>query len=266
MGQQPKWSIGDKNLAAEMLKSGQASSSRTELNQWLRRRYQGDIKKLNTVWKESFLDFEAIDSVKNFIAGPKASEDLMAFSEIMIDSLTTRICRTLKKNDPNHLNFGFRFSAISQDIWYRIQSGFDVFSLVVNGLQLPATEHITKRSGRPVLICDYQLGAMDKGLPSGGPVATSTTPDRAKVIRSVMEEAFYREEAVGFLYGSFYDRPLLGKLDGENYQVGLMDVCHKPYFSVWLEMEKANRKQFKLATHTSRPFFRTVEPAELSDN
>lgn len=266
LGSQPKWSVGDNNLAAEMLKSGKNSYSRTELNQWLRKRYQGQIIKLNTAWKESFLDFEAIDSAKNFIAGPKASADLMAFSEIMIDSLITRICRKLKQNDPYHLNFGFRFSSISQDIWYRTFAGFDVFSLVVTDLQLPATTHITERSGRPVLICDYQLGALDKGLPSGGPAATNNTADRAKTIRSVMEEAFYREEVVGFLHGSFYDRPVLGKMDGENYQVGLLDVCHKPYEAVWSEMKKANRNQFKLATHQFRPFFRLVEPAELSDN
>lgn len=264
LGGQPQWSLGHPNPAAELMRKNEPSHAKSILNHWLRKRYQNDIAKLNKVWKEKLSSFETLDSSKMDLS-PQAEEDLMAFSEIIIDSLISPVCRMLKNTDPYHLNFGFRFSAIGQDIWYRMARPFDVFSISNAEIQLPETRHIAERSGRPVFIADYQAGALDKGLPSGGPAATNTTGERTQAIRTMMEDGFYRNEVIGMMYSAFYDRPLLGRLDGENGQIGLLDICHKPYEAVWNQMKSANQYAFKLAQHLKRPYNRAVTQAPLKD-
>jgi hypothetical protein len=265
LGVQPVWSVGNLNPAAILIEKKESSYAKSALHQWLRKRYQGDISKLNTLWKEKFTSFEQLDS-SLVEPGPEARDELMSFSEILIDSLISPICRIMKQADPYHLNFGFRFTTISQDIWYRTLHKFDVYSLSFSDLEVPQTNHITERSNRPVFICDFQVGSLDRGLPSGGPTATLTTNNRAKAIRSAMENLFSRNEVVGLLYSAFYDRPLLGRLDGENYQIGLLDVCNKPYSEVWSQAKKANDRRYELATHFKKTYFREVGKSRLEDN
>ena len=44
-----------------------------------------------------------------------------------------------------------------------------------------------------------------------------------------MREALKRPNIVGAHWFTFRDQPLTGRRDGENYQVGLVDVCDTPY-------------------------------------
>jgi hypothetical protein len=256
---EPEWAFGEHNLAAEMLVNPWQSYSRKALISWLESRYKGDIAKLNLAWQEDFKSFQSLDSGTIRIESRDARAELRRFTEILVDTMIGMVCREVKKVDPNHLNLGLRYAWISSDLCYRAGSYFDVFSVNGYGMNAPSqTKTIEKRSGKPVLIGEFHIGTLDRGLPASGIAAALNTEERGWAIRHYFEEAFSRPEVIGVHYFQLYDQPLTGRFDGENYQIGFLDICNQPYSSVLHQVKEANKGMYRVARRKRQPFQRKV--------
>jgi hypothetical protein len=252
---EPEWAFGEHNLAAEMLANPWKSHSRTVLVNWLKNLYNNDIQKLNLRWEEQFSSFDALDSGSIVLTGLRARQDLMPFTERLVDSLIGKVCRAVKRVDPHHLNLGMRYAWISSDLCYRAGAYFDVFSVNGYGPLAPSqTKIIEQRTHKPVLIGEFHIGTLDRGLPASGISAALNTKERAWAIRRYMEDAFSRPEVIGIHYFQLFDQPFTGRFDGENYQIGLLDVCNQPYKEVMDEIKKAHRQMYKIARKRRPPF------------
>ena len=261
VGNQPEWASDNSNLALEMLKNPKKSRTRSRLCKWLSTKYKGDIAKLNAAWVENYISFSELDSgqIQNF--NSPAQTDLEAFSAIMVDSLIAMVCIETKKADPEHLNFGFRFSFIRSDLCHRDEHQFDVFSVLGNGLLAPElTEDIRMRTGKPVFITEFQVGATDRGLPSSGIVAAKNQEERGYAIQNYVEEGFSRPEIIGIHYYQLYDQPFLGRFDGENYGLGLFDVCNKAYEDPITSYRTANSRIYSIARGKKSPSDKRITP------
>ena len=53
--------------------------------------------------------------------------------------------------------------------------------------------------------------------------------ERARSFRRVVEGALRHPLFVGSHWFQWRDQPLVGRGDGENYQIGFVDVCDRPY-------------------------------------
>ena len=53
--------------------------------------------------------------------------------------------------------------------------------------------------------------------------------DRGKAYRRYMHRAASHPMCLGAHYFILYDQAYLGRFDGENYQIGALDVCSHPY-------------------------------------
>jgi hypothetical protein len=150
----------------------------------------------------------------------------------------------IRKYDPNHLNLGIRFGGSPAEEVLRCARVFDVCSINVYeyepSKQIDRTFRIT---GRPVLIGEFHFGVPENGL-GAGLVQTRDQVERAKGYRYFVEQAAALPEFLGAHWFTWRDEPVLGRMDGENYNIGFVDATDRPYPEL-VEAAKAAHRQLR---------------------
>lgn len=255
---EPHWAFGEFNLAFEMFATNTPSVTKKFFVNWIKKQYHNNLADFNKVWNLSLNTFAGLEVTvftdEHALPGIVRNQ-LMEFSGIMVDKLVSTVCQEVKKVDPNHLNLGMRYANISSELCYRAGSYFDVFS--VNGYSNPAppsTSEISKRSGKPVIIGEFHFGSIDRGLPANGIQGAESQTARGQAYRYYVENGFARPEVIGIHYFQWVDQPIQGRFDGENYNIGLVDICNKPYPELTEAMRLSHERMYKVANGQELPF------------
>ena len=82
---------------------------------------------------------------------------------------------------------------------------------------------------RPVLVGEFHFGALDRGLLHTGLRSVEDQNQRAEAYINYLESALRNPDVVGVHWFQMYDEPVTGRGDGENYQIGFLDICDQPY-------------------------------------
>ncbi len=231
---EPHWAFIDSlNVAEKLLANPDELASRDALIGWLSERYGGDAGKLAAAWGvdtiRSFSDLRR--PVENAASlSSEAAADLDEFNTILIRRFAQLPCEAARRADPDHLNLGMRYAWISQPALYETGEYFDVFSINRYGPSArEAVDEIGERSRKPVMIGEFHHGALDAGLPSNGIRGVRTQAERARAYRYFVETTAASPWSVGVHYFTLNDQPILGRFDGENFQIGVVDICQRPY-------------------------------------
>ena len=265
LSNEPHWAFGNHNLAFEMLGTPDASFTKKELVGFVKKQYKGDLNAFNAAWKLSLPTFEALETTVLRQASqltPQSGADLDAFSNVMVDAYVKTVCDEVKAVDPNHLNLGLRYAYISSDLCYRAGAYFDVFS--INGYSSPLppnTAEVARRSGKPVLIGEFHFGSTDRGLPATGIQGAADQTQRGVAYRHYVEGGLARPEVVGLHYFQWNDQPVLGRFDGENYNIGLVDVCNRPYPELTEAVRLTNERLYEVAAGKQKPYGKLLKKA-----
>jgi len=260
LSNEPHWAFGDNNLAFEMFAVNTPSETKNEFIRFLEKKYV-HIHAFNAAWNLQLTSFGEINGLI-LKENPSSTcwKDCNEFSGIMVDKYIQVVCSEVKKVDPNHLNLGLRYAWISSELCYRAGTWFDVFS--INGYSYPGppeTEEITRRSGKPVLIGEYHFGATDRGLPSTGIQGAENQQARGEAYRYYLEQGFARPEVIGIHYFQWMDQPVFGRFDGENYNIGFLDICLQPYKELTEQAAESHARMYKVATHEIKPFDKVIK-------
>jgi hypothetical protein len=264
MRNEPVWAFGANNLAAEMLESHPGTATRRELVRWLRERYRGDAAAWSQAWGLGLRSFDqvATDVVHRASdRSAKAKDDLWAFSKEMVRTYVRVPAEECRKVDPNHLNLGMRYAWISSDLLYESAQSFDVFTINAYQMTPPADAiaEIAKRTGKPVLIGEFHFGALDRGLPSTGLKAVASQAERGVAYRRYVEAAAADPNVVGTHYFILNDQEVLGRFDGENFQIGFLDVCHRPYRELVEAAIRTHESLYEVMQGQLNPFTREAK-------
>jgi hypothetical protein len=148
----------------------------------------------------------------------------------------------IHKHDPNHLNLGLRFGSSAPPEIVRLSKVFDVYSLNNYAYTVNRTEIDKVRTliDRPILIGEFHFGTPGRGM-TPGLKQTSSQEERGVAYRYYVENAMADPSIVGTHWFEWVDEPSTGRFDGENYNIGLVDVTDRPYREL---IDRA------LATHT----------------
>ena len=256
---EPQWAFGDNNLAFEMFATNTTSFTKKEMVRWLQKKY-GTIKAFNDAWKINLADFDAIEA---FTMKDRPSDaawnDCTEFSGLMVDRYVEVACNEVKKVDSNHLNLGMRYAWISSELCYRAGAWFDVFS--INGYSNPnppATEEIARRSGKPVMIGEWHFGSVDRGLPATGLQSAESQTARGEAYRHYFENGVARPELIGVHWFQWNDQPIFGRGDGENYNIGLQDICMTPYSELTEQAKLSHERMYHVASGIEKPFNKVI--------
>jgi len=193
----------------------------------LRAKY-GTIDQLNAAWTT---DYSSWDALLDSTAAPdkqKAAADLAAFYTRIAEQYF-RVCReAVKEVAPNQLYLGCRFAWVN-DRAVRAAAAFcDVISFnkyqySVSDFRLPAGIDM------PAIIGEFHFGALDRGMFHTGLRPTASQTDRAEAYKTYVQGALDNPCLVGTHWFQFGDQATTGRGDGENYQIGLLDICDTPY-------------------------------------
>ncbi|MNC12767.1 Beta-galactosidase [compost metagenome] len=257
MRNEPNWAFVDGlNLTEELLRNPAPLASKHRLIAWLRAKY-GTVERWNAAWESSFDDFgDLLDSSKAAGKGnPARRNDYAAFNRLMIRRYVEIPAGCCKEADPHHLNLGMRYAWISNEDLLEGCEAFDVFSINCYQFQ-PDRQQIEEISGklnRPVMIGEYHFGAADSGMLAYGIRAVATQQDRGLAYRYYVEQAAAIPGLIGVHYFQLNDQPVLGRFDGENYQIGVVDVCQRPYQVFVEQMKAAHGNMYEIRTGGREP-------------
>jgi hypothetical protein len=136
----------------------------------------------------------------------------------------------VKRHDPNHLNLGIRFGGAPPDYVVALAKDFDVYSMNKYRWD-PPTDQLTMvaaLTGRPILLGEFHIGVPGRGMAPGLVQAMNQT-ERGQAYRFYVEHAAANPNVVGTHWFQWIDQPATGRPDGENYNIGWIDVTDRPY-------------------------------------
>lgn len=87
----------------------------------------------------------------------------------------------------------------------------------------------TEGLDKPLMIGEFHFGALDRGLPHTGLRAASNQRQRARLFEHFVSQALEDDYVVGAHWFQYLDQPYTARSDGENYQIGFVDICDRPY-------------------------------------
>ncbi len=221
IGNEPPWP-GRESELVDMFLNGQECETKTRLQEYLA---QGDTK-----------------------------ERRIQFVYDMFEKYLTTMNDAIKKYDPNHLNLGIRYGGSVPEAVLEMAKMFDVCS--INVYEYEPTRQIERAcriSGRPVIIGEFHFGTPRYGL-GAGLVQVIDLKERGVGYRYYMEQSAKLEGFVGAHWFTWTDEPVLGRFDGENYNIGILDTTGRAYSELVKAMIETHKRLYNVHSGKIEPF------------
>lgn len=254
---EPGWAFVDNLvLADEVLFNPLKTVCKERLIAFLQDKYQ-TIEALNEKWGCSLLGFDDFYEPKKDVSGwsKPAKEDMKEFSRRMLRAYVEIPAAACRRVDPNHMILGMRWAWISDPDLVTGWENFDVFSINCYAVDpTSAIQNIVDLGvDLPVMIGEFHFGALDAGLTATGLEGVLTQKDRGLAYRYYCERAAAHPNGVGCHYFQCYDQFILGRFDGENYNIGLFDICSRPYEDMLDQVKECSRTIYQVAAGRKAP-------------
>ncbi len=169
--------------------------------------------------------------LKKYLASGDTPERRKAFAYNTFTKFLGMVNAAIKKYDPNHLNLGIRYGGSPSDDIIKASKGyFDVFSMNVYGYSINQNtlQKIYDFTGLPIIIGEFHFGTPGRGL-APGLAQTRNQEERGVAYRYYVENAAAHPALIGTHWFQWIDQPSTGRNDGENYNIGFIDVTDRPY-------------------------------------
>jgi hypothetical protein len=175
----------------------------------------------------------ATELQKRFKAG-LAKDDTPAARKALVHAAFTKylevVNAAVRRHDPHHLHLGIRFGGTPPDDVIALARGFDVYSMNKYRWAPPPDfiDRVYKIQDLPILIGEFHFGVPERGL-APGLVQAMNQSERGVAYSYYVEHAAAHPAIVGTHWYQWVDEPVTGRFDGENYQIGWIDVTDRPY-------------------------------------
>ena len=217
----------DTSLAVAALISPADQAAKKVFVDDLKAKY-GTTQNLNKTWGTDYASWDALLQSQEAPDTEEAGEDLRNFYTKTAETYFSTIQTELEKIAPNQLYLGCRFAWVNDRAARAATKFCDVVSYnryeySVESLRLP------DEIDMPVIIGEFHFGALDRGMFHTGLRRTENQQDRADKYAGYVRGALRNPYIVGTHWFQYKDQATTGRGDGENYQIGFIDVCDKPY-------------------------------------
>jgi len=186
------------------------------------------ISKLNQVWGTNYKSWDAMLESREAPDKKKAYEDLTDFYTKTAERYF-KVCReAVKRVAPNNLYLGCRFAwandlAVKASAKYCDVISYNFYLRGIEDTRLPADIDM------PVIVGEFHFGALDRGMFHTGLQATEDQEDRANTYKNYVTGALRNPQIVGTHWFQYSDQATTGRGDGENYQIGFVNIADTPY-------------------------------------
>jgi hypothetical protein len=133
---------------------------------------------------------------------------------------------------------------------------FDIFRLNrYNGvLPIETAKKIHDMLQRPVMVGEFDFGAIDAGLPASGIGHVRSQEDRGRTYRIYVDDASADPYCAGVRWFTLYGESALGRSDGENYNIGFLDNCNRTYDALGRTAITSHERMYEVADGRVKPF------------
>jgi len=186
------------------------------------------IERLNAAWGTPHASWNALLAGTHVPDKQKAANDLKAFYTRLAEQYF-RTCREeVKRAAPNQMYMGCRFAWVNDRAAraaaeYCDVIAYNLYKRDIAGFRLPA------EIDRPVIVGEFHFGALDRGMFHPGLQKTADQQERAAMYKGYVQGALRNPWIVGTHWFQYGDQATTGRGDGENYQIGFLDICDSPY-------------------------------------
>lgn len=214
--------------AAALAQSYPDSPAKQAFVRMLRDKY-GELQSLNAAWNHNAGAWEDLSAPAKLNDAIRA--DFSAFVKEHARAYFSTVRRELKALDPDHLYLGSRFAWFTQEAAEACAEFCDVISFNVYQRRIaPASWTFLEALDRPAIIGEFHFGALDRGMFHTGLQAAVSQQERAQFYQEYVASVLAHPNFVGCHWFQAFDQPLTGRTrDGENYNIGLVDITDTPY-------------------------------------
>jgi len=194
------------------------------------------------------------DTLKAFLAQGDTPKRRKEFIITAFEKYLELACSAVKKYDPNHLTLGIRFGGDVSDELLNTGKRFDVCSINIYEYEpMWQLNRASRFTGRPVLLGEFHVGVPANGLAAGLIQAKNQT-ERGIAYRYYVEKSASVGGFVGAYWFQWKDEPALGRMDGENYNIGFVDVNDRPYKELVEAAKATNKRLYEVHSGKLLPF------------
>ncbi|MFB3905196.1 MAG: hypothetical protein ACE15E_17235 [Acidobacteriota bacterium] len=193
--------------------------------------------------------------LKKWLAVGDTPERRKEFIARAFDRYIQLTSRAVKKYDPNHLNLGMRSGGRPTEAEIAASRAFDVYSVNIYDYQVSAerVSRIATLTGKPIIIGEFHFGTPARGL-AASLVQVRDHRERGVAYRYYVEQAFAMPEMIGTHWFQWADQPCTGRFDGENYNIGLVDVTDRPYPELIDALKETHKRVYRVHLGELPPF------------
>ena len=188
------------------------------------------------------------------------SERRKRFVYDAFDHFLATINAAIKRHDPNHLNLGIRLGGEVPDEVIHACRVFDVCSINVYEFAIPTRtlDRFASLTGRPLLDGEFHFGAPERGL-GGGLRQVTNQAERGVAYQYYVEHAASHPSMIGTHWFQWIDQPSTGRNDGENYNIGFVDVTDRPYSELVQALVRTHQRLYQVHAGKLAPSARAPE-------
>lgn len=211
------------------------------------------IEQLNSAWDTEHASWQALLESTTPPNPEIARYDLTDFYTTTAEHYFRTCSEAVKKAAPHTLYLGCRFAwvndhAVRAAAKYCDVVSFNRYETSVADFRLPWGVD------KPAIIGEFHFGALDRGMFHTGLQAVPDQAARAAAYTSYVEGALKNRWLVGTHWFQYGEQATTGRGDGENYQIGFLDVCDTPYPEIIEASRAVGAKMYPLRSTTAEPF------------
>jgi len=197
---------------------------------------------------------------KAFLAQGDTPERRRAFIYRAFKSFLEVINGAIRKHDPNHLNLGIRFGGAPPGEVMRMARVFDVYSLNIYRYapDSRSLDELYQLTGLPIIIGEFHIGTPGRGL-AAGLVQARDQQERGVAYRYYVENAAAHPALIGTHWFQWWDQPNTGRMDGENYNIGIVDVTDRPHRELVQALQATHKRLLDVHSGKEPPVSRQAE-------
>lgn len=259
----------DDTLFLSYMKMPRSAPGKQRVVQSLKDFYKGSFGALQAEWTVKAADWDSLlDATEIFLKpgtqGIKASNH---WSYVLARHYYQLMHKLIRKYDSKHLILGDRYPQYyNLEVPKAAKSDVDVISTNLGAHWLDGTyshwylDTLHRITGKPLLITEFYFAAMQNqtGNRNSGKIfpTVETQTERARGFGRCIQELAKLPYVLGAHWFQFYDEPPKGRGDGEDYNMGLVDIHGKPY----PQMIAASRASNPSQVHASPPRVKSGVP------
>jgi hypothetical protein len=110
----------------------------------------------------------------------------------------------------------------------------------------PSDLMMVKGADLPIIIGEFHFGALDRGMIHTGLRGVASQGQRAYAYEHYVKQALKHPHIVGTHWFQLREQNITGREDGENYQIGFVDICDTPYQEIIDVARRVGQKMYQL--------------------